>query len=136
MLRERACCRSRRSRSTAARGTSACASWRTGGGAECTASDLSGPLDDDLAADLLKDVGLAGSDLAGPVWIAGTGLSFVHLPVVAGAVADAGPGGGLNVRPSRLLGRAETSGGRVTRCHVAGRVHHVASGEIVAPPVG
>ena len=53
--------------------------------------DLVGPLDDSLAAALLEDVGLSLSDAAGPAWVAGTGLSFVHLPVVEDAVARAVP---------------------------------------------
>ena len=179
--------------------------------------DLVGPLDDALVASLLEDVGLSFSDVAGPVWVAGTGLSFVHLPVVEEAVAAARPPGrplrehadrigavgaavdpveginlhavtgeapdlevharvfvpGLSVpedpatgsaaaglgmalvaagrlpeggryavtqgvemgRPSRLLGRVEATGGVPTRCHVAGQVQKVASGEIAEPPV-
>ena len=53
--------------------------------------DLLGPLDDDLAVGLLADVGLSRSDLAGPVWVAGCGLTFVHVPVVEGAVERAVP---------------------------------------------
>ncbi len=51
--------------------------------------DLLGPLDDELVASLLGDVGLSMSDLAGPVWVAGCGLSFVHVPVVEDAVERA-----------------------------------------------
>ena len=66
---------------------------------ELTASprDLLGPLGDDLVLALLGDLGLALSDLAGPVWVAGCGLTFVHLPVVEGAVERAVP----SVRPLR-----------------------------------
>jgi trans-2,3-dihydro-3-hydroxyanthranilate isomerase len=53
--------------------------------------DLLGPLDDALVAALLEDVGLSLSDVAGPVWVAGTGLSFVHLPVLDEAVPRARP---------------------------------------------
>jgi len=53
--------------------------------------DLAGPLDDALVAVLLEDVGLSFSDVAGPVWVAGTGLSFIHLPVTAEAVPRARP---------------------------------------------
>lgn len=53
--------------------------------------DLAGPLDDALVAALLEDVGLSFAAVAGPVWLAGTGLTFVHLPVTAGAVARAVP---------------------------------------------
>jgi len=53
--------------------------------------DLVGPLDDALVASILEDVGLSLSAVAGPVWVAGTGLSFVHLPVLEDAVAAARP---------------------------------------------
>lgn len=53
--------------------------------------DLAGPLDDALVASLLEDMGLSLSDVAGPVWLAGAGLSFVHVPVVEKAVAAARP---------------------------------------------
>lgn len=53
--------------------------------------DLLGPLDEGLAAAVLEDVGLVSSDLAGPVLVAGCGLSFVHVPVVEDAVARAVP---------------------------------------------
>jgi trans-2,3-dihydro-3-hydroxyanthranilate isomerase len=180
--------------------------------------DLAGPLEDELVAALLEDMGLAISDVAGPVWLAGTGLTFVHLPVAEDAVARAVPStrpleayadrlaaagttadpvGGVNLhavtgeapdvsvhsrvfvpglsvpedpatgsaaaglgmalvavgrlpeggsytitqgvemgRPSKLFGRVETSDGRPTRCHVAGRVQRVASGQIAVPPAG
>ncbi len=51
--------------------------------------DLVGPLEDELVGSLLGDIGLTRSDLAGPVWLAGCGLSFVYLPVREGAVARA-----------------------------------------------
>lgn len=51
--------------------------------------DLLGPLDDDLAGSLLDDVGLSRDDLDGPVWVAGCGLTFVHVPVVEAAVGRA-----------------------------------------------
>lgn len=56
-----------------------------------TPRDLAGPVDEALVAALLEDVGLSPSDVAGPAWIAGTGLSFVHLPVTDDAVARARP---------------------------------------------
>ncbi len=63
------------------------------GAVELTAAprDLAGPLDDRLVAALLEDVGLSLSDAAGPVWVAGTGLGFVHIPVAQDAVARARP---------------------------------------------
>ncbi len=180
-----------------------------------TPRDLVGPLPRDMVRSLLRLVGLSPADLSGEAWIAGCGLSFVHLPVSEEAVvravpsgrgfgplaerlADAGPvedlldalnvyavmgdaprlavhsrvfvpgvgvpedaatgsaaaglgmalvasgllpeGGRYEIvqgvemgRPSRLFGRVEASGGRATRCHVAGQVQPVATGEIVVP---
>ena len=54
-----------------------------------TPRDLVGPVADELAAALLADLGLAMTDLAGPVWVAGCGLTFAHVPVVADAVPRA-----------------------------------------------
>lgn len=51
--------------------------------------DQLGPLDDELVAALLADVGLSRSDLDGDVWAAGCGLTFVHIPLVEGAVERA-----------------------------------------------
>ena len=51
--------------------------------------DSVGPLDDELAAALLEDVGLSIFDAAGPAWLSGAGLSFVHLQVGAGSVGRA-----------------------------------------------
>jgi trans-2,3-dihydro-3-hydroxyanthranilate isomerase len=59
--------------------------------------DLVGPLDEALAAAVLADVGLAREDLAGDVWVAGCGLSFLHVPVAADAVGRARP----STRPLR-----------------------------------
>ncbi len=56
-----------------------------------TPHDLAGPLDDALVATLLEDVGLSLSDVAGPAWLAGTGLTFVHLAVTEDAVRRARP---------------------------------------------
>ncbi|MGH3509379.1 MAG: PhzF family phenazine biosynthesis protein, partial [Nocardioidaceae bacterium] len=54
-----------------------------------TPHDLVGPLADDLVEALLADLGLAIDDLAGEVWLAGTGLTFVHVPVAESAIASA-----------------------------------------------
>lgn len=70
--------------------------------------DLLGPLDDDLVAALLGDLGLAAADLAGPVWLAGCGLTFVHLPVVDGAVERAVP----SPRPLREYADRLAAGGQ------------------------
>lgn len=51
--------------------------------------DLVGPLGDAFVAQLLDGVGLELADLDGEVWLAGTGLTFVHLPVRDEAVARA-----------------------------------------------
>jgi trans-2,3-dihydro-3-hydroxyanthranilate isomerase len=177
--------------------------------------DLAGPLPQDLVRDLLRVVGLGLSDVSGEAWVAGCGLSFVHLPVTEEAVVRAVPAGrfsaslterlaavgpvedladALNVyavsgdaprlavharvfvpgvgvpedpatgaaaaglgialvasgllpeggrydivqgvemgRPSALAGRVEASGGTPSRCHVAGQVRPVATGEIAVP---
>jgi len=52
-------------------------------------TDLSGPLDPELARALLEDLGLSEDDRDGDAWVAGCGLSFVHIPVVASAVPRA-----------------------------------------------
>jgi trans-2,3-dihydro-3-hydroxyanthranilate isomerase len=56
-----------------------------------TPRDLAGPLDDALARDVLRIVGLDLADLAGQAWVAGCGISFVHLPVTEEAVVRAVP---------------------------------------------
>jgi len=93
-----------------------------------TPRDLVGPLEDSFVADLLEDVGLAISDVAGPVWAAGTGLTFAHVPVTDDAVARA-------VASSRPLGAYAERFDAAGRCSdpVEGiNLHHV-SGE--APEV-
>jgi trans-2,3-dihydro-3-hydroxyanthranilate isomerase len=55
--------------------------------------DLVGPVDGDLAEDWLADLNLSADDLAGDVWLAGCGLTFAHVPVVADAVERARPTG-------------------------------------------
>jgi len=55
--------------------------------------DLAGPLPQDLVRDLLRVVGLRLSDVSGQAWVAGCGLSFVHLPVTEEAVVRAVPSG-------------------------------------------
>jgi trans-2,3-dihydro-3-hydroxyanthranilate isomerase len=54
-----------------------------------TPHDLVGPVADELVAALVADLGLSLTDLAGPVYVAGCGLSFAHIPVVPEAVARA-----------------------------------------------
>jgi trans-2,3-dihydro-3-hydroxyanthranilate isomerase len=54
-----------------------------------TPRDLLGPVADELAAAILADLGLSLTDLTGPVYVAGCGLSFVHVPVVDDAVGRA-----------------------------------------------
>jgi trans-2,3-dihydro-3-hydroxyanthranilate isomerase len=51
--------------------------------------DLAGPLGDAFVAQLLEAIGLESDDIDGETWLAGTGLTFVHLPVRADAVARA-----------------------------------------------
>lgn len=178
-----------------------------------TPRDLVGPITDELVAAMVADLGLSLTDLAGPVYVAGCGLTFAHVPVVPDAIERAqvssrplaeyvpaietrDPFEGINLvavsgeapalrvharvfvpglsvpedpatgsaaaglgvalvasgllpeggrydiaqgiemgRPSRLAGRVEASDGVASACHVAGQVQHVASGEIVVPPL-
>lgn len=87
-----------------------------------TPRDLTGPLDDEVVASLLADVGLTAGDLAGPVRVAGCGLSFVHVPVVADAVARAVP----STRPVEEYAAAIAAAGP-TQDRVGGiNLHHVA----------
>jgi len=51
--------------------------------------DLVGPLGDGFVAQLLESMGLDLEDCDGETWLAGTGLTFVHLPVKDGAVGRA-----------------------------------------------
>ena len=53
--------------------------------------DLAGPLGDAYVAALLDAVGLGLDDCEGETWLAGTGLTFVHLPVREEAIARAVP---------------------------------------------
>jgi trans-2,3-dihydro-3-hydroxyanthranilate isomerase len=53
--------------------------------------DRVGPLDEALVGSLLADVGLGPEDLAGEAWIAGCGLSFLHVPVTREAVSRSRP---------------------------------------------
>jgi trans-2,3-dihydro-3-hydroxyanthranilate isomerase len=89
-----------------------------------TPRDRVGPLEDGLVAALLDDLGLAAMDLDGPAWIAGCGLSFVHLPVVPDAVARAVP----SSRPLSVYAERLAAAGR-TQDPVEGvNVHHVSGG--------
>jgi trans-2,3-dihydro-3-hydroxyanthranilate isomerase len=56
-----------------------------------TPRDLAGPVDPSLVAELLDGLGLSADDLAGEAWIAGCGLSFVHVPVREEVVRSAVP---------------------------------------------
>jgi trans-2,3-dihydro-3-hydroxyanthranilate isomerase len=66
--------------------------------------DLAGPLPQPLVRDLLRLVGLTLSDLAGEAWIAGCGLSFVHVPVNEEAVVRAVPSGPMSMLLEARLG--------------------------------
>jgi trans-2,3-dihydro-3-hydroxyanthranilate isomerase len=57
--------------------------------------DLAGPLGDGFVAQLLEAVGLELDDCDGETWLAGTGLTFVHLPVHDGAIGRAHVAGRL-----------------------------------------
>ena len=54
-------------------------------------SDLSGPLPDAAAVDCARSVGLSPDDVAGKAFVAGCGLSFIHLPVRPEALTRAVP---------------------------------------------
>ena len=56
------------------------------------ARDLVGPLPDEVVAALLADLDLAPDDRTGGAWVAGAGLTFVHLPVRPEAVGWARAG--------------------------------------------
>ena len=102
------------------------------GNVELTAAarDLAGPVDDDLVAALLEDVGLSISDADGPARLAGTGLTFVHLPVTEDALARARP----SSRPLREYAERLAAVG-ATRDPVGGiNLHHV-SGSALASRV-
>jgi trans-2,3-dihydro-3-hydroxyanthranilate isomerase len=60
-----------------------------------TPRDLVGPVEQGLVTSLLADFGLGADDVAGRAWLAGCGLTFLHVPVVADAVCRARP----SVRP-------------------------------------
>ena len=209
-------------RLTADEGTQTCGAGEigvrfSGDRVELTAAprDLAGPVDPGLARLLLRQHGLALTDLAGEAWVAGCGLSFVHVPVSEEALLRSAPatrpmpdlverlealgdvrdlidavnlyavtsdgshadvharvfvpgagvpedpatgsaaaglgmalvatgllpaGGSYTIRqgvemgrPSTLHGRVEAEDGRATRCHVAGSVRAVATGEIEVP---
>ncbi len=62
-----------------------------------TPRDLVGPLDEADTVSLVESVGLTLDDVVGAVWVAGTGLSFAHLPVRQDALARAIP----SARPMR-----------------------------------
>jgi trans-2,3-dihydro-3-hydroxyanthranilate isomerase len=51
--------------------------------------DLAGPVPPGLVSELLEDLGLSADDSAGEAWVAGCGLSFVHVPVTDDAVVRA-----------------------------------------------
>ena len=51
--------------------------------------DLAGPLGDAFVAQLVDALGLRADDVDGETWLAGTGLTFVHLPVHDEAVTRA-----------------------------------------------
>jgi trans-2,3-dihydro-3-hydroxyanthranilate isomerase len=62
-----------------------------GGRVELTAEpgDVVGPLGEGFVAQLLESIGLELEDCDGETWLAGTGLTFVHLPVKDAAVGRA-----------------------------------------------
>jgi trans-2,3-dihydro-3-hydroxyanthranilate isomerase len=86
--------------------------------------DLAGPVPRDLARDALRQVGLSVTDLAGEAWVAGCGLSFVHVPVTEEAVVRAvATGASFEALAARLaeLGPVEDLLDAVNLYAVAGR---------------
>jgi trans-2,3-dihydro-3-hydroxyanthranilate isomerase len=81
---------------TADEATQVCGAGRigvrfVGEGVELSAAprDLAGPVPQELTRDVLRRLGLSLSDLAGEAWLAGCGLTFVHVPVTEEAVVGA-----------------------------------------------
>ena len=73
-----------------------------------TPRDLAGPLPSDLSRDVLRQVGLSLSDLAGEGWVAGCGLTFVHVPVTEEALVRAVPASGSFASLAERLGALGT----------------------------
>jgi trans-2,3-dihydro-3-hydroxyanthranilate isomerase len=86
--------------------------------------DLVGPLPQDLTRDVLRTVGLTLADLSGQAYVAGCGLSFVHVPVTEEAVLRAVPAS----RPFGRLAERLAATGPVEDLIDAVNVHAV-SGE-------
>ena len=73
-----------------------------------TPRDLAGPVPQDVVRSLLRLLGLSLSDVAGETWVAGCGLSFVHVPVTEEAVVRAvPPTGAFPAIADRLAGLGE-----------------------------
>jgi trans-2,3-dihydro-3-hydroxyanthranilate isomerase len=117
---------------------------------------LPAPLQDPLiGVDVFAITGTAGDgslSIRSRVFVPGvvvaedpaTGSAAVGLGVALAATGRAAADGttrysivqGVEIgRPSHLFGRVEASGGRATKCWVAGQVHLVAEGSIAVPPV-
>jgi trans-2,3-dihydro-3-hydroxyanthranilate isomerase len=85
--------------------------------------DRLGPVDAATVSGLLGDLDLTDDDLAGEAWVAGCGLSFVHLPVVADAIGRARPTGRpFTERREQLatLGHAQDPIEGINLVHVSG----------------
>jgi trans-2,3-dihydro-3-hydroxyanthranilate isomerase len=87
-----------------------------------TPRDLVGPLPQDLARDVLRTVGLTLADLSGQAYVAGCGLSFVHVPVTEEAVLRAVPA----ARPFGRLAERLAAAGAVEDPVEGVNVHAVA----------
>jgi trans-2,3-dihydro-3-hydroxyanthranilate isomerase len=75
-----------------------------------TPRDLAGPVPPDLVRDVLRVLGLSRSDVAGEAWVAGCGLSFVHVPVTEEAVVRAvATGGSFQALAERLSALGDVS---------------------------
>ena len=90
--------------------------------------DLAGPVPPDVVRALLRALGLLVSDVAGESWVAGCGLSFVHVPVTEEALVRASAtSSGFPPVADRLagLGRVEDLLDAVNLYAVAGTSPHL-----------
>ena len=90
--------------------------------------DLAGPVPPDVVRALLRALGLSLSDVAGESWVAGCGLSFVHVPVTEEALVRASAtSSGFPPVADRLagLGRVEDLLDAVNLYAVAGTAPHL-----------
>jgi trans-2,3-dihydro-3-hydroxyanthranilate isomerase len=92
-----------------------------------TPRDLAGPVG---AAAVAEAVGLAAEDVAGDAFVAGCGLSWVHLPVHGAALARCRPGPGLEAVPAGQGGLQDPVAG--VNVYAAARDEASAGGDAVS----